>query len=224
MRKCLDVANYTPIPTAAEVACLVADGYERGIVGASYGSVARGQLEAFQDGGMEIEAYAWVSFADNWQHPLDHALAVIQGLPVTRLWMDCEEDPGAADVLTRIDDALAYVHNVRPDLEMGIYTGGWWWKPNAGNSTRYGAMPLWTADYLQPRDEADKPYLYGGWTEAAIWQTAGSVQLCGLNADDNVILEEDELTPAQMQEIKNYFDMKLIQMIGWINAQGFHKQ
>lgn len=189
--KAIDCANYTTVPTPAQVACLVNQGYTKAIVGCSYGTVARAQLAAFSAGGMSIEAYCWVSFTNDWIAPLDKAIATIQGTGVSRLWLDCEEDPGKTPAIDRIQQAHLYVSS-RTELPLGIYTGGWWWTPNTGDSTFFSDLdfPLWSAEYVN----APAPHLYGGWSEVAIWQTRGSVDLCGLNADDNVILEEEGMT------------------------------
>lgn len=168
MRKALDVANYSTIPTPEQVACLVAQGYDTAIVGCSYGSVAHGQLAAFSAGGMGIEAYAWVSFGPNWQRPLDKALSVIDGLSITRLWLDCEEQPGAgydqAAVIQRVNDAIAYTQTQRGDLELGIYTAGWWYGPNCGTYDGWKDMPLWYAHYdgVPTFDDWDS-IAFGGW-------------------------------------------------------------
>lgn len=194
--KAIDIANYTSVPTAAQCACLKSNGYGLAIVGCSYGTLAGPQLSAFVAGGIAVEAYAWVQFSPSWQGVLDRALAVIQNYPVKRLWLDCE---GAiintGQTVARINAAIGYVQSKRPDLTLGIYTGGWWWKPNTADSQAFKHMPLWTADYVQDpgHDPTGTPKLYGGWTEAAIWQYAGTIDTCGLNTDRNVIMEEDDM-------------------------------
>ncbi len=190
MDKAVDFANYTAIPTPEQVRCLLENGYTRAIVGVSYGFVARPQLEVCAKGGMDIEAYAWVRFSDLWRIPLDKALNVIGGLPVKRLWLDCEENTQwpPDKVLDRIAEAEVYVRNQRIDLDVGIYTGAWWWKPHTNDSERFSALPLWFASYREPNIDY-RQLLFGGWTEAAMWQYAGTVETCGLNTDRNVILE-----------------------------------
>lgn len=226
--KAVDVANYTAVPTPAQVQCLIADGYTTAIVGCSYGQVARSQLMAFSDNGMKIEAYAWIT------HPLntlllERALTVIAGLPVTRLWLDAEADTNGrtpAGVVADINGAVEYCQKVRPDLALGIYTGAWWWTPRTGNSQETWGLPLWLANYRDTDNPLAESEIPGGWTResTAIWQYAGTIETCGLNTDRNLILEEDEMTPAQMAELKAYMDMKFIQLIGWVNDQKFVKQ
>lgn len=201
MRLALDLANFTPVPTPPQLQCLKDGGYTRAIVGCSYGTVADMQLAAFYAFGFEVEAYAWVAFGASWQKPLDHALTVISHRPyVRRLWLDVEEQVTgmtSAQYEARIDAVIAYVRSKRPDLDMGIYTGRWWWLQNLPACTKYAGMPLFTAQYVtNPAvPPGGVPLLFGGWQEVAIWQYAGSVETCGLNIDRCVMLEpveEDE--------------------------------
>lgn len=195
--KAADFANYTPVPSPAQLARLKELGYTKIIVGCSYGSVARPQMQACLDAGFNVEAYAWVSFKNDWQVVLDRALAAVAGLPVKRLWLDCEEEPMSGwdapsvatqtAVVARIDRAFKYVAAARPDLALGIYTGAWWWRPGTGDYTGFASYPLWSADYRAP---TGAPSLYGGWQSVAVWQFADKLAGSDLNADDNLILEE----------------------------------
>jgi len=190
LQLCIDFANYTPVPTPANVACWRQQGYVRAIIGASYGSVAKRQILACQQGGMEVEAFAWVAFSGNWQLNIDRAVAVCRDTTVKRIWTDAEAPTGgqAATTIQRIAEAVAYIESF--GFATGIYTGGWWWKPNTRDSQAFKHLPLWTAEY---KDPSGQPTLYGGWTKAAMWQYAGTIQTCGLNTDRNVILEEGRM-------------------------------
>ena len=206
LRKAIDFANYTPIPTQDQVRCLLDQGYTTAIIGVSFGAVARAQLEACSRGGMDIEAFCWVRFNDAWRSPLDKALSTIRGLPVKRMWLDCEDATTwpQSMIESRILEAEAYVHNGRPDVTTeAIYTGGWWWNAHMPTSTRFKDWDLWTANYVRDPNVAPygQPPLYGGWESAAIWQYAGTVQTCGLNTDRNVILEE-HMPTIEYEELK----------------------
>ncbi len=227
MTKCIDISNYsgnhpTGIPTPDDVRCLLADGWQTAIVGGSYGTIATAQLDACAAGGMDVEVYAFIEFRDGWEAAIDRALAALTG-HVRRLWLDCEESSplGPSGTAQRIHDAIAYVHAARPDLELGIYTGGWWWTPETNDSHEFADMPLWTAEY---DSRIVSPTMYGGWTQAAIWQYQGSVDTCGLNADRNLILEGGDVTQQDkdeiVQDVKNYLDMKLIQLIAYLQQTG----
>lgn len=200
MRKAIDIANWTLVPTRAQIDCWRNDGYERLIVGVSYGNLAPGQLAVAAAGGMEVEAYGWVSFGAGWAAPLDRALSIIAPHPVKRLWLDCEQATMGAtpgQVVARIAAAIQYVRNRRPDLGIGIYTAAWWWVPNTNNAQDFRGIPLWTAEYVSnPLNPPNGiPRMFGGWASAAMWQYAGTIYTCGLNTDRNVILEAAAVPP-----------------------------
>lgn len=198
MKGAVDIANYTSIPTPAQLACLRAAGYTRVIVGCSYGVIATMQLAAAAGAGLEVEAYAFVDFTARWEGPLQRALLAISSQPVRRLWLDCEAETHGLtrqQVVGRIAEAEQYVRRHRPDLIIGIYTAGWWWMPQTGDSQSFKHLPLWTAAYVQDAGRVPDPKavrLYGGWNAAALWQYAGTIDTCGLNTDRNLILESEE--------------------------------
>jgi len=208
MRLALDCANYTAVPSPAQLDCLKTAGYARAIIGCSYGSVADMQLAAYYAAGFEVDAYAWVSFGASWSTPLDRALIVIARRPaVRRLWLDVEEEVAGMSppqYEARIQAAVAYVRDKRPDLTLGIYTGRWWWEKNLPRCTRYRDLPLFAAQYVSDpaAAPAGTPTMFGGWERAALWQYAGSTETCGLNIDRCVILE-DAMTPEELARLEN---------------------
>lgn len=215
MTLALDCANYTAIPTPQQLDCLKQAGYARAIVGCSYGVVAGMQLAAFYAAGFEVEAYAWVSFKDNWQSAIDQCLAVINARSsIRRLWLDCEEQPPegvrTAEVVARIKACIAYIASKRPDLTVGIYTAKWWWM-KVGNPIDFADRLLWTAGYTPDGEPpTTEPLLYGGWQRAEMWQYAGSVETCGLNIDRNVIMEEHmPLNDDDKQAIANIVKLEI---------------
>jgi len=202
--RAVDFANYTPVPSPEQVRCLLGSGYTRAIVGVSFGGVARRQLEVCASGGMDIEAFCWVRWNADWRAPLDKALATVRGLPVSRLWLDCEDATSWPEAMieARILEAEAYVRSDWRDIDTkAIYTGKWWWDAHMPTSRRFAAWDLWTAAYISGEPEGRSPAMYGGWTKAAIWQYAGTVQTCGLNTDRNLIME-DHMPTAEYDELK----------------------
>jgi hypothetical protein len=191
-RRAIDIANYTTIPTPQQVACLLNNGWSTCVVGCSYGNIAHLQLRMCAQYGMKVEAYAWITHPFSYG-PIDKALGVIEGLPVKRIWLDAEADTNGRtpqQVVSDIDAAINYTRSRRPDLAIGIYTANWWWGPRTGSSTKFKDYPLWLANYV-PDPTPDKVPLFGGWTKAALWQYAGTVETCGLNTDRNLILETE---------------------------------
>ncbi|MHB1595002.1 MAG: GH25 family lysozyme [Streptosporangiaceae bacterium] len=58
-----------------------------------------------------------------------------------------------------------------------IYTPPKWWDTCTGNSTAFGADPLWDAYYPPPNSSVSAPVLPAGWSKWAFWQytSAGTV-------------------------------------------------
>ena len=202
----LDISNDQPIPDPKAVECWRSGGYQTLIVGASWGVVATLQLQAAAQGGMGIEAYAWVNFTvgGGWQSLIDHALSAIRTQPVRRLWLDCEgnaDGSGRSDLdvpgtIGRIRDAMEYVAAKRPDLPQGVYTGGPFWRTYTGNTHEFAEYPLWIADYRihadPPPDPTQAPTC-GGWDTPTLWQYAGSTETCGIDCDRSIRVKEDEM-------------------------------
>ena len=187
MRGAIDFANYSPVPTRRQLAAQRAAGYVRAVVGCSFGEKARRQIAACASGGMEVEAYAWLSAGPGWRVLIDRAVAAIEGTAVRRLWLDCE-DPGLTR--QRLQEVLAYVEARRPGLTPGIYTSAACWAGIGGDFTRY---PLWLAHYVNAPDPAQVP-LFGGWRAAAMWQYRGSTTMGGFGPVDlSIILEEERM-------------------------------
>ena len=187
MRQAIDFANYTPVPAPAQVAALRAAGFERAVIGCSFGAVARAQIAACAAGGIDVEAYAWLNAGPDWRAPIDRALTAIAGTPVRHLWLDYEE-PGLTE--QRLRDAIAFIEARRPDLALGIYTSAACWAGVTGDFTRY---PLWLARYTDAPDPARVP-LFGRWRSAAMWQYRGSTTVAGFGPVDlSLILEEQRM-------------------------------
>ncbi len=204
MRLAVDLSNWTTIPTPAEVDGLRAAGVERAIVGCSYGQVGRSQLIALDAGGIDVEAYGWVTHPLN-VHLLDRAIAQADGL-VDRLWLDCEgptRGRAPTEVLGDIEGAIAYMRVRRPDWRLGAYSAKWWWGPATGRSNETFGLPLWVAAYRDPAAPLEEHELPGGWDveDVALWQYAGSSTLAGLNVDLNLILEGDMPTQQEWDQL-----------------------
>ena len=194
MKLAVDFANFTPIPTQAQLECLKANGYGRAVIGCAFGTVAALQLAACEAAGLEVEAYAWLEFQAQWQQKIDRTLYVIAQHPVRRIWLDCEAPAAeAVTVVPHIRKAIEHVRQQRPDLEVGIYTANWWWGPHTGDSHAFTDLPLWLAAYTEDPRRVPEPKdvpLFGGWSQAAMWQYAWTIETCGLNTDRNLILDE----------------------------------
>ena len=217
MSLALDVSNYGTVPTPMQLDCLKSSGYTRAIVGCSDGTIANMQLAAYYAAGMEVEAYCWVSYGQFWTAKVDHALNVLKtARGVARMWLDVESDkaisgidPTISQMEARINAVITYITLARPDLELGIYTSRGWWTGH-GDLHTFCAMPLFTAEYVEDATvpPTGGPTLYGGWTKAAMWQYAGTIDTCGLSVDRSVILE-DEVTDDDLRKISDVVKLNL---------------
>lgn len=193
--KIIDLANYTTVPSQSQLNLLKGFGLTRMIVGASFGQVARAQLQAGVAAGLEVEAYFWLSFGDTWKDTLDHGFTAIVGLPVQRVWLDLEETPSATplQIIERIRDAVAYLQ--AKGLEVGLYTrAGWWMQYGIAAGDPEYTLPLFYAHYDgDPTCKWDEGEAFGEWPRARVIykQYSGSTTEDGLNVDLDSICEED---------------------------------
>ncbi len=206
--KAIDISNWQPVPTPAQLEFLKTQGVTRGIVGVSYGNVGSMQLAAMRDAGLEIQAYAWLKFPFvlNEQEMI-RAYNLIRDLPVTRLWIDVEDVPTAAYAnAADVKAAIQWWKVQRPDLPVGIYTADWWWKWNMADVFDTFDVPLWVAYYpSEPPDLASlEAYLPGHWqlSDVDMWQYANGGP-GDLEADWSLIIGDGRMKydDAKLDEI-----------------------
>jgi hypothetical protein len=184
----LDISNYSGEITDAQVACWRANGYQHLVCGTQRPDLTRRQLLVAVRGGLSVDAYVYLYWADDVPARVRRALDTISGFPVGRLWLDCEDATGglpAAVIVDKIAAGLAACGE-RP---AGIYTGRWWWVPATGNSSRFAGVPLWHAEYTRsPEVLPDFAAFraYGGWSRPAMWQFQGTTTVCGVTVDRNM--------------------------------------
>ena len=218
-----DVSNWSVVPSAEQVQELKALGIEFAVVGTSYGTKSAGQLAAFLDGGVTVAEY---------QFP--------QALRATLRpwWVDAEQDAATLDL----------IRNALRIGAQGVYTRRGWALDNYPDwdcRAEYPEAHLWDARYvhgdgpcriqfavenggdIKAAIASELAWLspfkpYWGFTEAAITQWHNSVTIAGVNVDLNV--KEDDVTQQDKdeikQDIKNYLDMKLIQLIAYLQQTG----
>ena len=178
-----------------------------------------------QAGNIEIEAYVYLYWGlDPWgQSPqvrTSNAIAMMRGLPVRRLWLDCEDSthPYREDQLR---DCATICEQA--GLPTGIYTGRWWWAPQTNNSHSFAQLPLWHAQYLGQAPTPDLSKLprdfssfvpYGGWTTPTIWQWWNTTNLCGhsvdLNAMEDDVPSQEELIGRVVEALVNKYRVELV--------------
>ena len=204
----VDCSNWQGELTPKVAACLRESNCEYLIAGTQTGNdgntYTRQQIEAAASVGIITEAYVWLRWGSSPILAVQAALAKIQGLPVDRLWLDCEEAPGAfspAQIVAFIKSAVSACGN----FPCGIYTGAWWWVPNTGNSQELSYLPLWHAGYTHagwmqgPRFDTFHPY--GGWTQPHTWQYDSNHGLCTWGVDLNVREVVEDMPEADQMEL-----------------------
>jgi hypothetical protein len=188
MESGIDVSNYTGPFVAETVACWRQLGYSYIICGTQRPEITRAQLAAALAGGMTADAYVFLYWDYEMTAQIGEALAAVQGFPIGRLWLDCEDAVAGRspqEVVALIGEAVAAC-GATP---CGIYTGRWWWLPATADSAAFAQLPLWHAEWtagpeILPSFGGFRPY--GGWTRPAIWQFQGTTQLCGAGVDLNL--------------------------------------
>ncbi len=131
------------------------------------------QIRAAVAQGMVWDAYIYDYLASpEWR---DAALAGLSGHSPRLIWLDEEQDGLAWHISLTVNAIASSAAAVLlAGYRVGIYTGKWWWEDETGDSKDFAHLPLWDADYdgKQHTEVSWEPY--GGWTERAIKQFAGS--------------------------------------------------
>jgi hypothetical protein len=164
----------------------------------------RDQVQACVAAGFSVDAYVWLWF-DLDPGDISRKLALLDGLPIRKLWLDVEDTAAVKYTQTATEGsvgvALALCDERLPDT--GIYTGRWFWTDPRymANTTAFADRELWDANYDDVADAALGFVPYGGWTvdQVRIKQFRGTTTLGGLGGLDlNVlsVLEAGEIQPA----------------------------
>jgi GH25 family lysozyme M1 (1,4-beta-N-acetylmuramidase) len=154
----------------------------------------RSQIANAALAGIATDAYLWVWTHSAVEADMEAKLALLDGLPVGRLWLDAEDTESASFAARR--DAISRSFAVLDEWSMarglprpGIYTA-WWY---VGGYLGYGRQErtpwtdrdLWNAEYDGiPDSGVFHPYC--GWAEQAIKQYTASGRLPGYGGDLDV--------------------------------------
>jgi GH25 family lysozyme M1 (1,4-beta-N-acetylmuramidase) len=181
----IDVSNYQP----ADLSGLIAQYDPTHVVvrasteSSRHRTIARQQIRSALDAGCTVSAYIWAYFdLPPAEHAAD-AISVMDGLPVERYWVDCEDvcPPGKLeDWLSR---AVALIE--ARGKQSGVYTSRGWWQAH-GDSHGFTRLPLWTAQW----DEVptlESVVLYGGWRSAAGKQYSTTGETLDRNVFDGAV-------------------------------------
>ena len=197
MSLALDISNCGGELPDGMVAFWKAATVRRVVVGVSHKiDMARQQLIAVTDGGMEAEAYIYMYWGQDPTVQVEYARQATIGLPVRRLWVDFEDDNAPKDEPDAVQIWISRCLSVAATLELplGVYSAWWWWTVWTDNAEDFKDYPLWVAAY------DGKPNLefptFGGWTRCALKQYAGTTDFCGYSADLDWY-EEDDMTEEE---------------------------
>jgi lysozyme len=137
------------------------------------------QIASARANGCTVGGYIWCyPDFDSKQSVWDAlALAARANLDLPVLWLDVEtygNDPGPSVgwLQAAVEECQA------KGVQAGIYTGRWYWRYYAADSTELSDLPLWVAQYDGVAD-LDSVKLFGGWKQAAGKQYQGE----GLDLD-----------------------------------------
>lgn len=197
----IDVSNYTSALTPVALNTWKAAGVGLVIVqaidpppGYPVGETAQ-QCQAVVDAGdLALDAYLYLWFGEAeaaWRRKL----ALLDGFPIRRLWLDVEDTTPGFTPVQRIASVAAalrvcdrYPTRLNPT---GIYTGRWWWVPYVSNTTAFADRPWWPSQYDYIADTTQiTPY--GGWAKAVLKQYAGTSVFGGVSGVDLNVLSTDE--------------------------------
>ena len=154
------------------------------------------QIRNAIEAGLEVEAYSYLYFAraENTVEQVRKDLQALDGLGVTRLWLDAE-DTSKGVTPAKIESGIASAAKVvkAAGYRTGVYTGRWYWMQFAGNAARFSDMDLWDA-YWDGDDDIDRP-AYGGWTHARMSQYAADQWFAGIWCDLSAYEADDAPIP-----------------------------
>jgi hypothetical protein len=200
-----DVSNWSGVISRTQASCLREHGIERLVCGTQRPMTTRAQVAAATTGGIACEAYVFLGWSRPAAAQVRDARAAIDGLPVARLWLDCEDAPGVATpardvVVASIREAA----DACAGIASGIYTRRSWWLAHTGDAHEFSArgLPLWDARYIA-REGAPMPTFapYGGWTRAAMTQWHDTTVVCGVSVCLDEV-EEDAMMEADVRQMQ----------------------
>ncbi len=176
----VDTSHFQGYISPGSAACLRAQGYSFWIVGTQREDACRAQIQVAQDAGFALGAYLWAH--PSWGSggvAVVRALARCGGYPVRFLALDVEEEGNnySREWPRWVAEAVAACEAA--GVLCVIYTSESMWRKLMANTWAYSHLLLWAASYGSP------PRPFGGWTRYAIWQYAGTVEMCGTAVDLN---------------------------------------
>lgn len=202
----VDVSNYTAVPTPEQLQSWKDAGVGAVIVQAidppaGYpGGVTVEQINAVNAAGLQAEAYVWLWTESDVAADIARKLSLLEGLPVSRVWLDVEDttDASVEQRIQTVRDALGVLDawtEARGLPRAGIYTARWFWPRYMSDTTEFSDRELWDADYDDVADVESGWEPYGGWTSRRVKQYAGTSTLEGVEMVDLNVVADDYVAP-----------------------------
>jgi len=128
-----------------------------------YGHLAHQQATAAVAAGLAVEGYLFLEFGFDPVAWVKDALADLEGIPVARWWLDVEDTEGGRDWAPERRGAyvqIALDTFATAGIFAHLYSGGWYWRPYMGNTTRFADQGrlLWNSYYDGDPDIDGLPY------------------------------------------------------------------
>lgn len=182
----IDISKWAAEITDADVACWYEAGVRHIIVGTQTPRITVQQLEKALEGGMSVDAYAYLYWSENWSETVREDLELLEDYPIGRFWLDVEDHPGGTSI-AEMEDKIQDGLDACGDTPCGIYTASWWWEPHMRNRDTFSHVPLWHAYYDEdPALETWSYQKFGGW-ERPWGKQWTETYFCGLRLDKNTM-------------------------------------
>lgn len=211
----LDLSNHDY--STFDPVCLKAAGVERVILGCWDFAIAETMLLALRAQGITVEdLYCFLYYRLPWENNdvLNADVLTQRHGGIKRIWLDCEAmfdgpaglldtEAEGTNAVQRLQITQAYYTTLSREVEVGIYTGLYWWRDKMGNSTWFAerGAPLWLASYGANNPDAPLDPItsvsFGGWTQLAAHQYSSTIPVCGRGRDHNYWFMEEDMTEIE---------------------------
>lgn len=182
----IDISKWAAEITDADVACWYEAGVRHIVVGTQTPRITVQQIEKALEGGMSVDAYAYLYWSEDWSDEVRHDLELLEDYPIGRFWLDVEDHPGDKTI-SQMEAQIQEGLDACGEMPCGIYTAGWWWIPHMRDRDTFADVPLWHAYYDEDSSLETWAYQkFGGWERPWAKQWT-ETYFCGLRLDKNTM-------------------------------------
>lgn len=192
-----DLSTFDPV-------CLRAAGVERVIAGCWDLEATKAIVAGCRANGIIAEdLYCFLYYGLPWEtREVENAISIARSGGISRVWLDCEASPpNERSVITpeeRIQATItAGLALEREGVEIGIYTGEYYWRSQMANTGSFAHVPLWLANYGTNDPKHPRPPItevsFGGWSKVSVHQYSSTIEVCGRRRDHNYWMMEEDM-------------------------------